>query len=99
MQQQLSLNDKQVEQLNDLQSHFKKQQIDFQSELQKKQMKLKSLLDDMAPANQVEQQLQDCAATKISMKLAAYKTAGKMKAVLNNDQKEQLKNRMMQQVG
>jgi hypothetical protein len=33
------------------------------------------------------------------MKVAAYETAGKMKAVLTNDQKEQLKNMMMQQGG
>lgn len=57
MQQQLSLSDMQMEQLNDLQAGFKKQQIDFQSELQKKQAKLKSLLDDMAPVNQVEKQM------------------------------------------
>jgi len=82
-----------------LQAEFKKQQIDYQSELRKKQMKLKSLLDDMAPASQVQKQMQDCANTKISMKVAAYETAGKMKAVLNNDQKEQLKNMMMQQGG
>ena len=99
MQQQLSLTDDQVNQLYDLQADFKKQQIDFQSELRKKQMKLKSLLDEMAPANQVEKQMKDCADTKISMKVAAYETAGKMKAVLNSDQKEQLKNMMMQQGG
>ena len=97
MQQQLSLNDNQVEQLYDLQDGFKKQQIDFQSELRKKQMKLKKLLDDMTPASQVEKQMKDCADTKIRMKVAAYETAGKMKAVLNSDQKEQLKNMMMQQ--
>ncbi len=99
MQQQLSLNDNQVDQLYDLQAGFKKQQIDYQSELRKKQMKLKSLLDDMVPANQVEKQMKDCADTKIKMKVAAYETAGKMKAVLNNDQKEQLKNMMKQQDG
>ena len=97
MQQQLSLTDDQVNKLYDLQATFKKQQIDFQSELRKKQMKLKSLLEDNASASQVEKQMKDCADTKISMKVAAYETAGKMKAVLNNDQKEQLKNRMMQQ--
>ncbi len=99
MQQQLSLSDMQMEQLNDLQAGFKKQQIDFQSELQKKQAKLKSLLDDMAPVHQVEKQMQECANTKISMGLAAYETAGKMKAVLNNDQQEVLNNRMIQQGG
>ena len=62
-------------------------------------MSLKKLLDDMAPANQVEKQMQNCADTKIRMGVAAYETAGKMKAVLNSDQKEQLKNKMMQQGG
>ncbi|NDP22847.1 MAG: hypothetical protein GZ091_17475 [Paludibacter sp.] len=99
MKQQLSLNDKQVDQLYDLQAEFKKQQIDFQSELRKKQMKLKNLLDEMAPANQVEKQMKDCADTKVRMKVVAYETAGKMKAVLNNDQKELLKNMMMLHCG
>jgi len=99
MQQQLSLTDDQVNQLYDLQAEFKKQQIDFQSEQRKKQMKLKNLLDDMASASQVEKQMQDCAGTKVKMKVAAYETAGKMKAVLNSDQKEQLKNRMQQHGG
>lgn len=99
MQQQLSLTDDQVNKLYDLQATFKKQQIDFQSELRKKQMTLKSLLADNASASQVEKQMKDCADTKISMKVAAYETAGKMKAVLNSDQKEQLKNMMMQSGG
>ena len=99
MQQQLSVNDNQVEQLNELHADFKKRQVDFQSELKKKQMKLRSLLDDMAPANQIEQQLQECSDTKISMGVAAYETAGKMKAVLSNDQQQLLKNSMMHQDG
>lgn len=99
MQQQLSLNENQVEQLNELQDGFKKQQIEFQSELKKKQTKLKSLLDDMAPTTQIKKQMQDCADTEISLKVAVYETAVKMKAVLNKGQKELLKNRMMQQNG
>ncbi|WP_159520186.1 hypothetical protein [Sunxiuqinia indica] len=99
MQQQLSLNDDQVEQLYDLQAEFKKQQIDYQSELRKKKMKLKNLLGDMASANQIEKQMQDCTDTKISMKVAAYETAGKMKAVLNSDQKEQMKSMMQHEEG
>lgn len=99
MQQQLSLNDKQMEQLNDLQVDFKKQQVDFQSELKKKQIMVQKLLDEMVPANQIEKQMQECANTKISMSVSAYETAVKMKDVLNNDQKELLNNRMMQQDG
>ncbi len=96
MQQQLSLSGEQVETLFDLQAEFKKQQIDYQTELRKRQMKLKSLLDDNASASQVKNQLEACSETKINMKVAAYEAAGKMKAVLNNDQKEQLENNMMQ---
>ncbi len=99
MQQQLSLNENQMKQLNDLQAGFKKQQVDFQLELKNKQVKLKSLLDEMAPANQIRKQMQECADTKINIGVAAYETAGKMKAVLNNDQQEVLNNRMMQQEG
>ena len=96
MQEQLSLSDEQVETLLDLQTEFKKQQIDYSADLRKKQMKLESLLADNASASQVKNQIETCSETKINMKVAAYKTAGEMKAVLNSDQKEQLKNNMMQ---
>ena len=99
MQQQLSLNDNQVEELIDLQTEFKKEQIDFKAELRKKQMKMKSLLDNNASVKQVKNQMEACSETKIDMKTAAYETAGEMKAVLNDDQKEQLKNMMMHQGG
>jgi hypothetical protein len=99
MQDQLSLSDVQVETLIDLQTEFKKQQIESQAELRKKQMKLKNLLADNASASQIRSQMQACSDTKISMKMAAYETAGQMKAVLNSDQKEQLKNNMMQSGG
>ena len=60
---------------------------------------VQKLLDEMVPANQIEKQMQECANTKISMSVSAYETAVKMKDVLNNDQKELLNNRMMQQDG
>ena len=96
MQEQLSLSDEQVERLLDLQAEFKKQQIDYQTELRKKQMRLKGLLADNASASQVKNQMEACSETKINMKTAAYETAGKMKTLLTSDQKEQLKNNMMQ---
>ncbi|MFW6277657.1 MAG: Spy/CpxP family protein refolding chaperone [Prolixibacteraceae bacterium] len=96
MQEQLSLSDEQVENLFDLQTEFKKQQIDYQAELRKKQMKLKNLLADNASASQVKNQMEACSETKINMKVAAYETAGEMKALLNSDQKEQMKDHMMQ---
>lgn len=99
MQEQLSLSDEQVETLIDLQTEFKKQQIDYKAELRKKQMKLKSLLADKASVDQVKNQMEACSETKINMKAAAYETAGKMKDVLNSDQKEHLKDHMMQAGG
>jgi hypothetical protein len=99
MQEQLSLSDEPVGTLLDLQAEFKKQQIDYKAELRKKQMKLQGLLADNASASQVKNQMEACSETKINMKVAAYETAGKMKAVLNSDQKEQLKNNMMQGAG
>lgn len=96
MQQQLALTNEQVDQLYDLQTDFKKQQIDYQAELRKKQMKLKGLLNDMAPISKVKTLMKDCADTKINMKAAAYETAGKMKSVLTNEQKEKMKTMMMQ---
>ena len=92
----MSLTDDQVDQLYNLQTGFKKQLIDYQAELRKKQMKLKKLLNDMGSASQVKSHMKDCADTKINMKIAAYETANKMKAVLTNDQKEQMNDMMLQ---
>jgi hypothetical protein len=99
MQQQLSLKNDQVEKLLDLQTAFKKQELDYQAELRKKHMKLNSMLADKATASQVKTQMEACSETKIKMKLAAYETAGKMKALLTTEQIEQLENMMVHQGG
>lgn len=95
MQRQLSLTDDQVGKLIDLQTSFKKQQLDYHAELRKKQMKMKRLLAGNASASQVKSQMEACSEIKINMAVAAYETAGKMKAVLSKGQKEQLRNMMM----
>lgn len=97
MQEQLALSDDQVNQMIDLQTAFKKQQIDHQAALTKKQMKMQKLLDGNAPAAEVKKQMQQCAETKIDMKVAAYETVGKMKALLTAEQKENLQNMCMKQ--
>ncbi len=51
-------------------------------------MKLKGLLNDMAPISKVKTLMKDCADTKINMKAAAYETAGKMKSVLRMSKKK-----------
>lgn len=96
MQQQLSLTDDQVNQMIDLQTEFKKQQVDHQAALTKNQMKMEKMLENHASASEVRKQMQQCADAKINIKVAAYETVGKMKALLNGDQKEQMKNMMMQ---
>jgi hypothetical protein len=63
MQEQLSLTSEQSKQLIDLQAAFKKQQVDYKAEQGEKRMKLESLLDNKASADEVKQQMQDCAET------------------------------------
>lgn len=99
MQEQLSLSDEQVNQMIDLQTAFKKQQVDYQADLTKKQMQMQKLLKDNAPAAEVKKQMTQCAETKVDMKVAAYETAGKMKALLTAEQKDKLQNMMMTQQG
>ena len=99
MQQQLSLSQEQTEKLIDLQADFQKRQSRHQAAMASNHQKLQSLLDNMASAAEIKQQMQQCTNSRIDMGIAAYETAGKMKAVLTADQKEQLKNMMMQQGG
>lgn len=96
LQQQLSLNSSQVEQLIDLQTEFKKQRVDYQAEMAKTQMKTKDLFENAAPAGEIRKQLENSSDIRINMQVAAYETAQEMKGILNSDQKEQLKQMMMQ---
>lgn len=99
MQEQLSLDQDQREKLIDLQADFKKQQVDFDARSAKEKMKMKSLLENEAPADQVKNQMSTCAGIKIDMKVAAYETAKKMKAVLTDKQVKQMEEMMMQRCG
>ncbi len=98
-QDQLSLSQDQTVKLIDLQTDFKKQQVDFDANLTKEKMKMKSLLEKEAAADKVKNQMSTCAGIKIDMKVAAYETAKKMKAVLTDKQIEQMKDMMMQHGG
>lgn len=97
MQQQLSLSQEQTEKLIDLQTGFQKEQARHQTSMASNNEKLQTLLDNMASAAEIKMQMQQCANSRIDMGIAAYETAGKMKAVLTADQKEKMKNMMMQQ--
>ena len=97
MQQQLSLSQEQTEKLIDLQAGFQKEQARHQTSMASNNEKLQTLLNNMASAAEIKMQMQQCANSRIDMGIAAYETAGKMKAVLTADQKEKMKNMMMQQ--
>jgi len=99
MQQQLSLSDDQVNNMIDLQTDFKKQEVEYQAELSKKQMKMEKMLNNMPSAEELKKQMQQCADTKINMKVAAFETVKKMKDLLTEEQKETLRNMMMNQGG
>jgi hypothetical protein len=53
-------------------------------------------LKNNAAATDVKKQMKQCADIKVDMKVAAYETAGKMKAILTSAQKDKLQNMMMQ---
>ncbi len=94
MQAQLSLTSQQTEELIDLQTGFKKQQLDYKADLARQRVRMQSLLAGNPAADEIKSQLQACAEIKINMHMAAYETAKKMKSVLTGDQAEMLENMM-----
>jgi Spy/CpxP family protein refolding chaperone len=90
MQKQLSLSEDQAEELIGMRSEFKKQQVDYQAEMTKQNRKLQALIDNGAAAGEVRKQMKACADIRIDMHSAAYETEQKMKAVLTDEQQEQL---------
>lgn len=99
MDKELSLSQVQTEKLIDLQTDFKKQQIEKMAELKKNRLKLQSLLDDSASSEKIRTQMQACSALKMDMKMSAYETAKKMKAELTDEQKTTLKDIMNHKTG
>lgn len=90
MQKQLSLSEDQTDELIGMRSTFKKQQVDYQAEMTKHNRKLQELIDSSAPVDEVRKQMKACADIRIDMHSAAYETEQKMKAVLTDEQQEQL---------
>ncbi len=90
MEKQLSLSEDQTNELIGMRSEFKKQQVDYQAEMTKQNRKLQKLIDSAAPVDEVKNQLREGADVRIDMHTAAYKTEQEMKAVLTDEQKEQL---------
>jgi hypothetical protein len=93
----LSLTDSQTKQLTKMKTDFMKSKIDHQSAIAKKKIDVETLLEDNAPSSEIRSAMEEIANSKIDMHIAAYETANKMKGVLNAEQKESLKNNMMNQ--
>lgn len=97
MTQQLSLTDSQSEELAKMKTGFMKKKIDYQADIDKKKIDLENLLDNNASSNEIRNAMLNIASTKIDMNISAYETANKMKNVLNDQQKQTLKNMQMNQ--
>jgi len=97
MEEQLSLSQDQVEKLIDMRANYKKQPIDLRAVLAKKQRNMQGLMKSNASADEVRKQMKDCADIQINEKVAAYETAGKMKALLTDEQKAKLQTLMDKQ--
>ncbi|MFW5936801.1 MAG: Spy/CpxP family protein refolding chaperone [Desulfosalsimonas sp.] len=96
LQDPLSLTPEQTEKLIDLQTSFKKQQVDYKAKLAKEKIKVQTLMENNAAADKIKSQLKTCADIKINMQAAAYETGTEMKAVLTNDQSQMLEEMMPQ---
>lgn len=90
MKDTLSLTDQQVEQLDNLQTNFLKQRVDWNAAAEKQMIDLRNLIDKNAPAADVQKALQSVSSNRIDMMVAGYTTYQKMLAVLNSDQKTKL---------
>lgn len=99
MGQALSLTDEQTKQLMSMQTDFMKKKIDYQAAIDKKKIDIKNILDKGASSSEVRSAMQEIANSKIDMHVNAYETANKMKNVLNAQQKQTLKNWMMNSGG
>jgi len=93
-QDELGLTDDQVSTLVDLQTAYKKEKADLMADLIKKELKLKNLLKSNASSKEISNQLTACAASKVSIGVAAYETANNMKNILTDAQKQKLERRM-----
>lgn len=90
MDEQLSLSEDQAQELIDLRSEFKKQQADYEAELTTHNRKLRALVNEDASVDEIKKQMKAWADTRIDMQAAAYQTEREMKALLTDEQNEEL---------
>ena len=90
MQSELSLTDDQVTKLTQLRTLVQKQKIDLNAEVQKKQIDLKTLMEQGASGAEIRKSLQAITNLEVDSAVATYETAMKMKSLLTAQQKEKL---------
>jgi len=97
MGQALSLTESQTKQLAEMKTDFMKKKIDYRASIDKKKIDLENLLDSDASSSEIKNVMQEIANTKIDLNIHAYETSKKMKGVLNDQQKQILRNMWMNQ--
>ena len=87
---ELSLSDKEYEELVDLRTEYLQKKDGMQGELSKMNEQLHSELMNNAGDKTVKEQLVSISGTKTGILMAAYSTVEKMKNVMNSDQQKKL---------
>ena len=99
LQSQLSLSQNQQEELIDIWSSFRKQQVGYQTDLAKENIKLQDILNNEVSVDKVKNQLEAYYESKVQMNTAAYKILKEMKSVLSEEQRQDLQNMLMNKRG
>ncbi|GET34679.1 hypothetical protein PbJCM13498_35420 [Prolixibacter bellariivorans] len=87
---ELSLSDKEYEELVDLRTEYLQKKDGLEGELSKMNQLLHNELMNNANDKTVKEQLSSIAETKTSVMMAAYSTVEKMRTVMNSDQQKKL---------
>jgi hypothetical protein len=90
---ELSLTDSQVEKLGEMKIDFKKRQIDLNASHAKKQIDLNTAIDKGASVSDIRSIVEKLAEIDVNKAVQTYEFAGNMKNVLNEEQKEKVKDR------
>ena len=99
MYQPLSLSEDQLEQLIDLQASYKKYQISQKAKINEIQSNLQNQCRSDASMDELRNTLTNLTEAISGMMMHTLETAKDMKTVLNDQQKEKLKNMMSAQMG
>ena len=94
MQTELSLSDKQVKKLQNMQDKFNQEQNDQNSLIVKKQTALNAAIENNAPVTKFRQAYKDLQDVRADMAVRAYEAGQKMRAVLNTTQQKELQSTM-----